>query len=84
MLGGLGLESDHLLQSFALWRQPHEAGATVGGVGFAHEVAEVLEVTDQLVHRLLGDLHPLGDVGQAITVESGVANRLTCAAVTSS
>ena len=44
----------------ALGRQPYQLRAAVAGVGDALDVAVRLEVGDELAHRLLGHLRPLG------------------------
>jgi hypothetical protein len=55
------------------WCQPRSVRqmrgcAPVGRIGAPLEVAELLEVVDEVAHRLLCDLGALGEVGQARTV----------------
>ena len=52
----------------ALLGEADELGALVGGVGVALEVAEAVEVVDDLPHRLLGEARQGGELGEAHAV----------------
>ena len=45
-------------------------------VGSAHEVAELLEIDDELGHRLLGDARLLGELGQSYALEGDVRHQV--------
>ena len=63
------------LQLSSLGGESYDSGSTVRGVGLADEIATCFEVADELVHGLLGDLHLVGDFGQAAPVERRVAEQ---------
>jgi hypothetical protein len=73
LIGGLGVVSDGLLETFALRGESDDTGTSVGGVGLAGDVASVFEVAEEVVDGLLGDLELIGKLGRALSIEGGVA-----------
>src|SRR5690606_11986205 len=74
----LGLERlrfDDVLEPPTLVGQSHEARAAVRRIGLAQEIAALLEVADELVDGLLGNLHALGDVGEPAAVEARITEQ---------
>jgi hypothetical protein len=73
--GELGIASGvkrRTLKRAALGCELENASPTVVGVDDTLQVASPLEVADELIHGLLGDLHVIRDLRRPSTLQSGI------------
>src|SRR4051795_2982521 len=68
-VGTSSVITDRPFEPSTLRREAYDSGASVSGVRFPRDVAGVLQVTDQIVDRLLGDLELVGEFGRTLPIQ---------------
>jgi hypothetical protein len=61
-LGGFRLHSNDRIEASACRRKPDEPRALVVWIRPQHEISEAFEIAQEIIHRLLGDAHSVGEL----------------------